>query len=148
MFAVFLLAFTVPVAIASKARQYEVGLKAVSGGSYLYLPGFYTKFDPLNASFAGFNSATGRADVTTTFVGTAETKGMEADGRPLTSGQEDVAPQPPGQHRLAVMKTGQRVQSEGGRQTVRGHADVFGQQTIRRGGLVGVAREQRLKYQA
>ncbi len=72
---------TVPVAIASKARQYEVGLKAVSGGSYLYLTGFYTKFDPLNASFTAYNPVTGRNDQPVTFIGTAVTKGIEADGR-------------------------------------------------------------------
>ncbi|WP_294197530.1 TonB-dependent receptor [uncultured Sphingomonas sp.] len=72
---------TSTVPIASKARQYEVGLKAVSGGSYLYLTGFYTKFDPLNASFIAYNPVTGRNDQAVTFVGTAVTKGIEADGR-------------------------------------------------------------------
>lgn len=72
---------TSPVPIASKARQYEVGLKAVSGGSYLYLTGFYTKFDPLNASFIAYNPVTGRNDQAVTFIGTAVTKGVEADGR-------------------------------------------------------------------
>ena len=72
---------TSTVPIASKARQYEVGLKAVSGRSYLYLTGFYTKFDPLNASFIAYNPVTGRNDQAVTFVGTAVTKGVEADGR-------------------------------------------------------------------
>ena len=67
--------------VATKAKLYEAGVKFASGGSYLYITGLYTKFDPLNASFAGFNPATGRADVTTNFIGTAEIKGMEADGR-------------------------------------------------------------------
>ena len=70
-----------PTPIASKARQYEVGLKAVSGRSYLYLTGFYTKFDPLNASFVAFNPVTGRNDQLVSFVGTAVTRGVEADGR-------------------------------------------------------------------
>ncbi|WP_161555810.1 hypothetical protein [Mangrovicoccus ximenensis] len=47
----------------------------------------YTKFDPLNASFAGFNPATGRADVTTTFIGTAETKGMVTAVRIIKPGK-------------------------------------------------------------
>jgi outer membrane receptor protein involved in Fe transport len=77
------IAFTypTPAIVPTRAKLYEAGVKLTSGGSYLYVTGFYTKFDPLNASFAGFNPATGRADVTTTFIGTAETKGMEADGR-------------------------------------------------------------------
>ncbi len=73
--------FPTPAVIPTNAKLYEAGVKLATGGSYLYVTGFYTKFDPLNASFAGFNPATGRADVTTTFIGTAETKGMEADGR-------------------------------------------------------------------
>ncbi|MEH3104923.1 MAG: TonB-dependent receptor [Sphingomonas phyllosphaerae] len=73
--------YPTPTVVPTKAKLYEAGVKLATGGSYLYVTGFYTKFDPLNASFAGFNPATGRADVTTTFIGTAETKGMEADGR-------------------------------------------------------------------
>jgi iron complex outermembrane recepter protein len=87
------IAFTYPTppAIATKAKLYEAGVKLATGGSYLYVTGFYTRFDPLNASFAGFNLATGRADVTTTFIGTAETKGMEADGRLKLSGPFSLA---------------------------------------------------------
>ena len=87
------IAFTypTPAVIPTKAKLYEAGIKLAAGGSYLYVTGFYTKFDPLNASFAGFNSATGRADVTTTFVGTAETKGMEADGRLRLPGPFSIA---------------------------------------------------------
>ena len=65
---------------ASKAKLYEVGAKAVIGRSYLYLTGFYTKFDPLNASFTTFNPTTGRSDQIVNFVGSAEDKGIEADG--------------------------------------------------------------------
>lgn len=65
---------------ASKAKLYEVGIKAVSGRSYLYLTGFYTKFDPLNASFATYNPVTGRSDQPIQFLGSAEDKGVEADG--------------------------------------------------------------------
>jgi outer membrane receptor protein involved in Fe transport len=61
---------------ASKAKLYEAGVKAVSGRSYLYVTGFYTKFDPLNASFTTFNPTTGRSDQVVNFVGSAEDKGM------------------------------------------------------------------------
>ncbi len=83
--------FPTPAVIPTNAKLYEAGVKLATGGSYLYVTGFYTKFDPLNASFAGFNPATGRADVTTTFIGTAETKGMEADGRLRLSGPFSIA---------------------------------------------------------
>ena len=83
--------YPTPPAIATKAKLYEAGVKLAYAGSYLYVTGFYTKFDPLNASFAGFNPATGRADVTTTFIGTAETKGMEADGRLKLAGPFSLA---------------------------------------------------------
>lgn len=69
-----------PAVISTKAKLYEAGVKLLTGGSYLYITGFYTRFDPLNASFAAFNPVTGRADVTTNFVGIAENKGLEADG--------------------------------------------------------------------
>lgn len=65
---------------ASKAKLYEAGIKAVAGRSYLYVTGFYTKFDPLNASFTTFNPTTGRSDQVVNFVGSAEDKGVEADG--------------------------------------------------------------------
>jgi outer membrane receptor protein involved in Fe transport len=87
------IAFTypTPAVVPTKAKLYEAGVKLAAGSSYLYVTGFYTKFDPLNASFAGFNPATGRADVTTTFIGTAETKGMEADGRLKLAGPLSLA---------------------------------------------------------
>jgi outer membrane receptor protein involved in Fe transport len=77
------IAFTypTPAIVSTKAKLYELGLKAMSGHSYLYVTGFYTKFDPLNASFAAFNPATGRSDQTINFIGTAEVKGIEADGQ-------------------------------------------------------------------
>ncbi len=83
--------YPTPAVIPTKAKLYEAGVKLAAGSSYLYVTGFYTKFDPLNASFAGFNPATGRADVTTNFIGTAETKGMEADGRLKLTGPFSVA---------------------------------------------------------
>ncbi|WP_341207231.1 TonB-dependent receptor [uncultured Sphingomonas sp.] len=83
--------YPTPAVVATKAKLYEAGAKFAAGGSYLYITGFYTKFDPLNASFAGFNPVTGRADVTTNFIGTAETKGMEADGRLRLPGPFSVA---------------------------------------------------------
>lgn len=69
-----------PALISTKAKLYEAGVKASFGRSYLYVTGFYTKFSPLNATFTGFDPVTGRADVATSFVGTAENKGVEADG--------------------------------------------------------------------
>lgn len=83
--------YPTPAIVSTKAKLYEAGVKLASGRSYLYVTGFYTKFDPLNASFAGFNPATGRADVTTNFIGTAETKGMEADGRLKLAGPFSLA---------------------------------------------------------
>jgi iron complex outermembrane receptor protein len=70
-----------PTIVKTKARQYEVGLKASFGGSYLYATGFYTKFDPFNASFAAFNPLTGRNDQSLPFIGEASVKGVEIDGR-------------------------------------------------------------------
>ncbi|MET4895884.1 TonB-dependent receptor [Sphingomonadaceae bacterium jetA1] len=83
--------YPTPAIIPTKAKLYEAGVKFAYGRSYLYVTGFYTRFDPLNASFAGFNPATGRADVTTNFIGTAETKGMEADGRLSLTGPFSLA---------------------------------------------------------
>lgn len=65
--------------VTSKASQYEVGVKVLSGRSYIYVTGFLSKFDPLNASFAAFNPITG-AIANIPFVGTASTKGVEVDG--------------------------------------------------------------------
>jgi outer membrane receptor protein involved in Fe transport len=69
-----------PVIIKTKADQYEAGLKTSFGRNYLYLTGFYTKFDPFNASFVAFNPVTGRNDQAVPFIGQAEVKGVEIDG--------------------------------------------------------------------
>jgi outer membrane receptor protein involved in Fe transport len=69
-----------PTIVKTKADQFEVGFKATYGRSYLYVTGFYTKFNPLNASFLAFNPVTGRNDQTVPFVGTAVVKGAEMDG--------------------------------------------------------------------
>jgi outer membrane receptor protein involved in Fe transport len=70
-----------PAIVQTKARQYELGVKASFGANYLYMTGFWTKFDPFNASFAAFNPDTGRNDQVLPFVGEAEVKGVEVDGR-------------------------------------------------------------------
>jgi iron complex outermembrane recepter protein len=69
-----------PVILTTKADQYEVGLKASFSRSYLYLTGFYTHFNPLNASFVAFNPTTGRNDQAVPFYGDVIVKGVEADG--------------------------------------------------------------------
>lgn len=69
-----------PTILTTKADQYEVGLKLASGRSYLYVTGFYTKFDPLNASFLAYDPTTGRNDVPVPFIGQAQVKGVEFDG--------------------------------------------------------------------
>ncbi|MBB5368679.1 MULTISPECIES: TonB-dependent receptor [unclassified Janthinobacterium] len=69
-----------PLVLTTKADQYEVGVKAKAGRSYLYVTGFYTKFNPLNASFTAFNPVTGRNDQTVPFFGQAIVKGAEFDG--------------------------------------------------------------------
>jgi outer membrane receptor protein involved in Fe transport len=69
-----------PTIIKTVADQYEVGLKLASGRSYLYVTGFYTNFDPLNASFLAFDPSTGRNDVNVPFIGEAQVKGVEFDG--------------------------------------------------------------------
>jgi hypothetical protein len=51
-----------------------------AGRSYLYVTGFYTQFDPLNASFTAFNPVTGRNDQTVPFFGKAVVRGAEFDG--------------------------------------------------------------------
>lgn len=72
---------TAPTIIKTKARQYELGVKASFGPAYLYVTGFYTKFDPFNASFVAFNPVTGRNDQAVPFIGEAVAKGVEIDGR-------------------------------------------------------------------
>lgn len=72
---------TAPTIIKTKARQYELGVKASFGPAYLYVTGFYTKFDPFNASFIAFNPVTGRNDQSVPFIGEAVAKGVEVDGR-------------------------------------------------------------------
>ncbi|MET3438147.1 TonB-dependent receptor [Sphingomonas sp. 1185] len=69
-----------PVLVKTQADQYEAGLKASFGRNYLYMTGFYTKFDPFNASFVAFNPTTGRNDQSVPFIGQAEVKGVEVDG--------------------------------------------------------------------
>lgn len=68
-----------PVLITNAANQYEVGLKGTLGQSYLYLTGFYTKYNPFNASFVPF-TAGGNTSATVPFVGKVIVKGVEADG--------------------------------------------------------------------
>jgi outer membrane receptor protein involved in Fe transport len=70
-----------PNIVETKARQYEFGVKASFGRNYLYATGFYTKFDPFNASFVAFNPQTGRNDQPVPFVGEAQVLGAEIDGR-------------------------------------------------------------------
>ena len=72
---------TAPTIIKTKARQYELGVKASFGPHYLYVTGFYTKFDPFNATFIAFNPVTGRNDQPVSFIGEAVAKGVEVDGR-------------------------------------------------------------------
>lgn len=72
---------TAPTILTTKARQYELGVKASLGRHYLYVTGFYTKFDPFNASFVAFNPVTGRNDQAVPFIGEAVAKGVEIDGR-------------------------------------------------------------------
>jgi iron complex outermembrane recepter protein len=70
-----------PSIVKTQARQYEAGVKADFGRSYIYLTGFYTDFDPFNASFVAFNPVTGRNDQVVPFVGQAVAKGVEMDGK-------------------------------------------------------------------
>ena len=65
--------------VVPKARQYEAGVKIALPRVSAYLTGFYTKFDPFNASFLAFNPVTGQNNVPLTFIGSAVTKGVEAD---------------------------------------------------------------------
>jgi iron complex outermembrane recepter protein len=69
-----------PTILTTVADQFEVGLKFASGRSYLYVTGFYTNFDPLNASFLAYDPTTGRNDVNVPFIGEAQVKGVEFDG--------------------------------------------------------------------
>ncbi|WP_314376284.1 TonB-dependent receptor domain-containing protein [Sphingomonas paucimobilis] len=67
------------VPVINRANQYEAGVKIDYPILSLYLTGFYTKFDPYNASFIAYNPQTGRTDQSLTFIGTAKTKGVEID---------------------------------------------------------------------
>ncbi|SNS15889.1 Outer membrane receptor proteins, mostly Fe transport [Sphingomonas laterariae] len=69
-----------PTRITTVADQFEAGLKLAFGRSYLYVTGFYTNFDPLNASFLAYDPTTGRNDVNVPFIGEAKVKGVEFDG--------------------------------------------------------------------
>ncbi|MFV1919544.1 TonB-dependent receptor [Sphingomonas sp. MJ1 (PH-R8)] len=69
-----------PTVITTVADQFEAGLKLAAGRSYLYVTGFYTNFDPLNASFLAYDPTTGRNDVNVPFIGEAQVKGVEFDG--------------------------------------------------------------------
>ncbi|MEE4452984.1 TonB-dependent receptor [Novosphingobium resinovorum] len=69
-----------PTTITTKVNQFELGLKMRSGRSYLYVTGFVSNFDPLNASFLAYDEETGQNDVTVPFVGKAVIKGIEFDG--------------------------------------------------------------------
>jgi iron complex outermembrane receptor protein len=69
-----------PTILTTKADQFEAGLKLAAGRSYLYVTGFYTNFDPLNASFLAYDPTTGRNDVNVPFIGEAQVKGLEFDG--------------------------------------------------------------------
>jgi outer membrane receptor protein involved in Fe transport len=69
-----------PLVLTTKANQFEAGFKTTFGRSYLYVTGFYTQFNPLNASFAAFDPATGRNDQTVPFYGKAVVRGAEMDG--------------------------------------------------------------------
>ena len=51
------------------------------------------------------------------------------------------------QYRVSVVKPGQGVELEGDRQTILGHTDILGQQTIRGGGFIEIAHQQGLKHQ-
>lgn len=64
--------------IVTRASQYEVGTKLVVPHFSLYLTGFYTKFDPFDASFNAVNPQTG-LEQTLVFTGTAKTRGVEID---------------------------------------------------------------------
>jgi iron complex outermembrane receptor protein len=66
--------------VKTKANQYEVGVKASFGRSYLYLTGFYTRFDPFNSTFVPFNPTTGQTSAAIPFVSKITVKGVEADG--------------------------------------------------------------------
>lgn len=82
---------TAPTIIKTEARQYEAGLKANFGRSYVYVTGFYTKFDPFNASFVAFNPATGRNDQSVPFIGEAVAKGVEIDGKLAANDWFDIS---------------------------------------------------------
>lgn len=69
-----------PTLLTTVADQFEAGVKLAFGRSYLYVTGFYTNFDPLNASFLAFDPTTGRNDVNVPFIGEARVKGVEFDG--------------------------------------------------------------------
>jgi outer membrane receptor protein involved in Fe transport len=70
---------TAPSLIGNKADQYEIGIKATFGRSYVYVTGFYTQFDPLNVSFVAFNPETGRNDQVLPFFGKAVSRGVEVN---------------------------------------------------------------------
>jgi len=65
--------------VINKANQYEAGVKVDMPRFSLYLTGFYSRFNPYNASFIAYNPVTGRSDQTLTFIGSAEIKGVEID---------------------------------------------------------------------
>ena len=71
--------YSTGVPVTPKARQYEAGIKISFPMVQAYFTGFYTKFDPFNASFLAYNPQTGQNNQSLTFIGSAKTKGVEAD---------------------------------------------------------------------
>jgi len=65
-------------AITTEAQQYELGAKLDIDTLSVFVTGFFTRFEPFNASFQEFNPATGTQQLLT-FVGVAESPGVEVD---------------------------------------------------------------------
>lgn len=71
--------FTNGAPLTTEAQQYEAGLKLSVPTLSAYVTGFYTKFEPFNASFLAFNPVTGANNQVLTFIGEAESPGVEVD---------------------------------------------------------------------
>lgn len=65
----------------TRADEYEVGLKTAFGGSYLYMTGFYTAYNPLTIGYVPYDPSTGLSGNTVTLLSKAQDLGVEADWR-------------------------------------------------------------------
>lgn len=64
----------------TKTDEYEAGLKAKFGKSYLYVTGFYSTYNPLTVSYVPYDPSTGLSGNSVTLLAKMRDLGVETDG--------------------------------------------------------------------